>query len=77
MASLVAVVASWLVDPLLQESKEDVNPSMVSDHIVRMEKFSGTYRTQYEKALKETSTTTFLGMFLECYMSGVKLILRS
>ena len=77
VASIVAMIASWLIDTLLQESKEDVNPSMVSHHITRMEKFSGTYRTQYEKALKETSSTTFLGMFLECHMSRAKLIVRS
>ncbi|KAG6374677.1 cytochrome P450 [Boletus reticuloceps] len=41
--------------------KEDVNPSMVSDHIAHMEKLDGSHRSDYEKALKHTSMTAFLG----------------
>ncbi|KAF8142014.1 cytochrome P450 [Boletus edulis] len=41
--------------------KEDVNPSMVSDHITHMEKLDGSHRSDYEKALKHTSSTAFLG----------------
>ncbi|KAG6372163.1 cytochrome P450 [Boletus reticuloceps] len=43
------------------QSKEDVNPSMVSDHITHMEKLDGSHRSEYEKALKQTSSTAFLG----------------
>ena len=34
---------------------------MVSDHIIRMEKFDDSYRSVYENALKQTSLTAFLG----------------
>ena len=77
MESLVAMVSSWLIDPLLQESKEDVNPSMVSHHITQMKNFNDAYRTRHERALKDTSSTAFLGMFLKCHMSRIKLIVRS
>jgi hypothetical protein len=43
------------------QSKEDINPSMVSDHITRMEQFDDPYRSEYEKALKQTSSSAFLG----------------
>jgi len=45
----------------LQESKDHMNISMVSDHITRMEKTEGSYRSEYETALKHASATTLSG----------------
>ncbi|KAI9457042.1 cytochrome P450 [Boletus coccyginus] len=45
------------------QSKEDVSPSMVSDHVTRMEKLNDAHRSEYEKALKYTSSTAFLDKF--------------
>ena len=61
---------------LFQQSKEDVNPSMVSDHITRMEKFDNPYRSEYEKALKQTSSTAFMGRSQARELSMIKLIVR-
>ena len=49
---------------------------MVSDHITRMEKFDDPYRSEYEKALKQTSSTAFLGRLQVCELSRIKLIVR-
>ena len=38
-----------------------MNVSMVSDHIPRMKKFDGSYRAEYETALKYASATTLNG----------------
>ncbi|KAH0833379.1 cytochrome P450 [Lanmaoa asiatica] len=51
------------------ESREDIDPSMVSDHISRMEGFDDSYRLVYEKALKHASSTAFLGKFQPCEFS--------
>lgn len=53
-------------DLLLQESRDNVNTGMVSDHITRMErlKFGGSYRAEYETALKHAAVTAFLGKVL-------------
>ena len=46
----------------MQAAKEDIIPdTMVFDHVQRMENFDGSSRGEYEKALKETSLTAFLG----------------
>lgn len=34
---------------------------MIPDHIIRMEEFSDSYRSEYEKALKYASATAFIG----------------
>ncbi|KAF8553813.1 cytochrome P450 [Imleria badia] len=44
------------------ESTNHINASLVSDHITRMETFDGSYRSEYETALKHTSATAlFVG----------------
>ncbi|KAI9457408.1 cytochrome P450, partial [Boletus coccyginus] len=43
------------------KSKDHTNVSMVSDHITRMEKTDGSYRSEYETALKHASATTLHG----------------
>jgi hypothetical protein len=43
------------------KSKDHTNVSMVSDHINRMEKFDGSFRSAYETALKYAAATAFLG----------------
>ncbi|KAF8545990.1 cytochrome P450 [Imleria badia] len=43
------------------ESKDHLNPSMVSDHIARMENFDSSYRSKYETALQQASVTAFIG----------------
>ena len=47
---------------------------MVSDHIIRMEKFNDPYRAEYEKTLKQTASTAFLGRLQMCVLSRIKLI---
>ena len=49
---------------------------MVSDHITRMEKFDDSYRSEYEKALKQTSSTAFLGRSQAYELLIIKLIVR-
>ena len=49
---------------------------MVSDHITLMEKFDDPYRSEYEKALKQTSSTAFMGRSQACELSMIKLIVR-
>ena len=46
---------------LFQESKVNMNASMVSDHITRMENFDSLSRSQYETAVKHVAVTAFLG----------------
>lgn len=41
-----------------------MNVSMMSDHIVRMEKFDNSYRCEYETALKHAAATTLHGKTL-------------
>ncbi|KAF8557536.1 cytochrome P450 [Imleria badia] len=44
------------------DAKEDVVPdAMVFDHIQRMEKFDGSQRAEYEKALKHASASSYIG----------------
>ncbi|KAF8555762.1 cytochrome P450 [Imleria badia] len=40
------------------ESKDDMNASMVLDHVTEMDKSDRPYRSEYETALKNTSATT-------------------
>jgi hypothetical protein len=47
---------------------------MVSDHITRMEQFDDPYRSEYEKALKQTSSSAFLGRLPPWELSMIKLI---
>ncbi|KIJ63264.1 hypothetical protein HYDPIDRAFT_92786 [Hydnomerulius pinastri MD-312] len=44
----------------MQTVSDHPNPSMVSDHITRMQNHDESYRPEYENALKEASVTAFL-----------------
>ena len=38
-----------------------MNTGMVPDHITRMEKFTGSYRSEYETAVKHAAASAFIG----------------
>ncbi|KAI9570682.1 cytochrome P450 [Boletus coccyginus] len=43
------------------ESRDNRSDAMVFDHLTRMEQFDGSYRIEYEAALKYASITAFIG----------------